>query len=282
MFPAAMYVLQHGNASFGCRVRINGHTWGCRMAVFSRSSFSKPCRLLVSQEVPGAVPFIKSNIPSKLWSTADEAMFWWGDAPFKKHPVVRYFYALTSFSNATASLSWYSTSTNRILFPVSTGKWFFTIAAQNDQGVMSATTTYEIWINRTPSEPGATYMRINGLDTLRDRPLIARHPSTYHVLSWSPSTDADTADAAAITYTVEIASRQDFYPDPRTGVTSIVKTYENMPDASQNWSDIPEPGTYFWRIRSSDGKQSSKWSSVGTFQVNAPPTRPGGLAAIQR
>jgi hypothetical protein len=281
-FPAAAYVLQHGKASFGCRVSINRHTWGCRMSVFSRSSLSKPCRLVVSQEVPGAVPFIKSNIPSKLWSTANEALFWWGDAPFVKHPVVRYFYTLTSFSNATASLGWDSTPGNRILLPASTGKWFFTIAAQNDQGVMSATATYEIWINRTPSEPGTTYMRINGFDTLRDRPVVARHPVTFHVLSWSASTDTDTADANAITYTVEIATRQDFNSDPRTGVTSIVKTYENLPGASQNWSDIPEPGIYFWRIRSSDGKQSSKWSSVGTFQVNAPPTRPGGLAAVQR
>lgn len=281
-FPAAAYVLQHGNAAFGLRVKINGHTWGCRASVYSRSSSVAACRLFVAIETPGAVPYIKSNIPARTWKAADEAIFWWGDASFRKVPVVRYFYSLATTPTATASLGWDSTPGTRVTLPVSSGKWYFTVAAQNAEGTMSPTATYEIWINKVPSIPGTGYMRINGLNTLADRPLVARHPATYHVLSWSPATDVDVVDGQAITYSIEIATRQDFYPDPRTGASSVVRTYENLPTNFQNWSDIPEPGIYFWRIRSSDGKQSSKWSSVGTFQVNAPPTRPGGLAAIQR
>jgi hypothetical protein len=153
------------------------------------------------------------------------------------------------------------------------GKWVVTVAARNALGWFGHVGTWEVWFDHPPTAPGSSSMTINGQDTIISRPFVARTPFSGHALAWTASTDLDAGET--LTYEVQISTAPDC-------LTNIVVYIQNITTQSQNWTGITESGTHFWRIRSNDGKQSSDWSRIGSFIVNIPPDRPGGLAANQR
>jgi len=255
--------------------------FGGFISVYQPGTIDFPGILTVPIEHPGAVTSLSSTIPEATWQTDNTGYISWGAASYLTLPVIGYLYNLGTTPNPIPSTSWQFIAGMGTSFTVTTAAiWYFTVAAINSASQIGPATSYAIWYNHPPGAPGITSMQIDGMDTIYGRPLVSHAPPPPgHTFSWSPAIDQDAADNNILTYEIQIASQADFGMNSLTGLTSIAVSIQNISGSSANWANVTNPGTWFWRIQASDGKQSSAWSQVGSFNVNAPPNRPSSLAA---
>ena len=288
-------MVQRNNFYLGCRVFVKARVdlparlnvteflLPARINVFRTGFKDLRAHIYILAEMPGAVTNLQASLPEKTWQTGSSVTFKWDEPTTKSSPVERYHYSFSRTQATTPSLSWSSTVDRELTLNLtSSGVWYFAVAAKNTAGSLGPATVYQIWYNHAPSAPGAIQMTISGHDTILNRPHVACHPVPAHVLAWSAAIDIDAADGPLLRYEIQIATRSDFGVDPQNATTSIVRDYQNIAGTTFNWNDLPESGIYFWRIRANDAKQSSDWSGVGSFRINAPPGRPEGLTARQR
>jgi hypothetical protein len=250
------------------------HPFEWRMVVHQKGHRDLPWRLVVPHESPSRVGNLAGDVSQRVWQTRQTVDLTWDASTYGTSPVVGYYFAVRSAS-ATPSTSWsHTTNTHVTVTLPGTGKWVICVAALNDLGYFGQVATWEMWFNNLPTVPGSTFMTLNGADTLVYQPFVSRFPALGHTFAWTPATDSDNGDV--LTYQFQIATAPDF-PNG-----NIVVDLQNIATASKNWASPTESGVHYWRIRASDGKQSSDWSAIGTFVVNIPPDRPNGLSAHQR
>ena len=281
---AQIYVRQNATSDVPSQISVVVHLIPCQITIQTPNQTSDiPCQIYMRPDVPGPVTNLTANVPNGVYTTTSSITFTWGPATAAITPVGLYAYMLDVFPTSAASATWTTTDTNPADMTASydltqagygTADYYFHVAARNTADDMGPVTTYAVFYNHPPTQPGGSYMRLNGVDTIATHPIISASTSASNVLSWSPSTDVDND---ALTYEVQVASESDFGLDPRTEASSIVIDATNVP--SNLWVVTPmvKSGSWFWRTRGYDGKQYSAWSQTGGFVVNSPPGRVTGL-----
>ena len=277
--PARIIVPSHAYLSGSITIPI--HLIPCRITVERRGAKDLLSEIFVLPEAPGAVTGLSCDLPTGVWQTTSAANFTWGIASHLLYPISGYYYHFSKTLSMSPTTSWsMTTGLGASVSMPTAGKWYFSVAARNSVGYFGSVSTLAVWFNHPPSTPGTSLMQVNTQDTKTHAPLIPMRPVIANAFSWSAASDPDSGDV--VFYELQIATRPDFAFDPSTGRPSLVTDLQNCPSPSQIWSPAPQPGLFFWRIRANDTKQSSAWSSVGSFVVNAPPGKPSNLGVHQR
>lgn len=277
--PARITVPSHACLSGSITIPI--HLIPCRITVERPGSKDLLGEIFVLPEAPGAVPDLSCDLPTGLWQTASAADFTWGIASHLLYPISAYYYRFSKTLSLVPTTSWTSTTGlgTSVSMPTA-GQWYFSVAARNSAGCFGPVSTLAVWYNHPPATPGTSLMQVNAQDTMTHAPLIPMNPVIPNTFSWSAASDPDIGDV--VFYELQVATRADFAFDPTMGRSSLVTDLQNCPSSSQIWGPAPQSGLFFWRIRANDTKQSSGWSSVGSFVVNAPPGKPSNLGVHQR
>lgn len=226
-------------------------------------------------EKPSGVAPITSTLPEAAWTSSYLVTFNWRRATFVHDPVLAYYWKLSRTSE-NADQTWSNRTSQTInlnLLSYGGGVWYFNVAARNTGGQFGPTAHYAVWFNNPPTTPGVAFMRVNGLDSLLNRPLV---PATgTPILTWSPASDPDPDET--ITYRLQVARQADFGLDATTGQTSIQVDVALIANAVYTLAALPKYGVWYWRIRADDGKQIGNWSDIASFKLNTPPNRPTSL-----
>ncbi len=237
-------------------------------------------RVVIVPELPGDVEPITASVPEATWVNTPVVTFSWESSAWTRLPVVAYYWTLTQNPTLQPDTTWSDQGLTGVTVDFSSdsyggGQWYFKVAARNSAGYFGPAASFAVWFNDPPATPGQSFMTASGFDTLVQVPLVGSRPGPR--LRWNPSQDLNDD---VITYQVQVASRPDFGPDG-FGNTSVAVSQESINTNAWVLTPVPNPGKWFWRVRASDGRQSSNWSPVGAFRLNAPPTRPGALSAAQ-
>lgn len=276
--PAETYVT-HG-LDLPCSTSVTIYFVPMEVVVQQPGHQDLPSEVVVAGELPGDVEPITSSVAEKTWTTSPLITFNWDVAAWTTSPILAYYWKLTQTKGLQPSQSWSDQTTTSVEVdmsqpPYGGGVWYFKVAARNAAGFFGPAASYEVWFNNPPSAPASGFLRAEGYDTLFAVPLVRSRPGP--TLSWSPSEDANSEP---LTYEVQVASRPDFGTNP-DGSNSVFVFKKLINTTSWVLSPVPNPGIWFCRVRAFDGKQSSNWSAVGSFRLNAPPGRPTSLAVAE-
>jgi hypothetical protein len=267
------------STDLAAKVNVGMSFLGARVGVQKPGGEFLPAKLTVPAEVPGNTSPVTASVLAATWQITSSVRFWWNPATWVSSPILAYYWTVTS-SNVPPepNISWNDTPLLTTLVDMTTygaGKRWFWVAARNTIDEFGPPSGFNVWWNNVPTQPGTSFMRVNGLNSLSQVPLVAS--TTTPVLSWSPSTDPD---GDVVTYEIQVAIQPDFANIGGTSTSSIVSSATSVPTATWDLTPIPQPAICYWRVRAKDGEQSSEWGPVATFRLNHPPTRPTGLQAI--
>lgn len=257
------------------RIEVRQAVFGGRLTVVRRGGSTLAARITVPPEMPGPVLNLFGDIPQKTWQESTALHMSWDHALWQHAEVTGYYYNFGQVPDAPPDTTWATTGQTAAVTITAQGPWYFTVAARNTNDRFGPARTWEVWFNHWPTPPAG--LKIDGKDTVNNIPVVSKTPADPHLLQWTASADADAGDVAGLRYEIQWATQVDFGTIAATGQPSIVQSSQNVAGTSMNWATVPNFGRLFWRIRSSDGKQSSDWSPVGSVLVNQPPGRVKGM-----
>lgn len=217
-------------------------------------------------------PIITSNVGNDWQSNNNISISWF--SPPANIPVVSYGYLISNVRLSSFNIgNFLNTTLLSSDFNMNNyggvGEYYFYIFARASNGSISEVSEYRIRYNIKPQAPGSI-MLINGNECIINRPLISL--KVENTFTWNR---VFTQDGDLLYYDFEISDN--------IGFGNIVySSYNILNNANTETLGIQvlhsyDYKTYYWRVRSFDGKEYSNWSLTGQFAVNTPPSPPTNL-----
>ena len=152
------------------------------------------------------------------------------------------------------------------------GEYYFHIISFDKYYRTSPVSHYKVRYNNKPSIPEE--LKINGNILIQENKLISKNE--INIFSWKECFDIDENDLSNIKYEMMICNDPNF--DNPEYTSELLD--ENKIELS--FESYLFSGTYYWKVRSFDGKQYSDWSKISSFIINTAPTTPTDIRFFEK
>lgn len=217
---------------------------------------------------------VYSNKNQTDWFNDNEVDFWWEISKENERIVKGYIMQFNQIPDYDPQLGkdyYIHEGGDKIfrakIFDIS-GEYYFHIQSFDKYYRTSPVTHYKVLYNNKPSIP--ENLKINGKILDSKNKFVSKNEK--NLFSWDFSYDLDQNDWRNIKYELQICNKPLFeVPDFNSELIE-----DNFIELS--FEEFLFSGTYYFRVRSFDGKEYSDWSKISSFIINNAPSIPTDIS----